>query len=289
MTMDLAASLDVWDIQERGMAQGLKSRDLDWCKEHLLKLKEQAKAPPKAAAAAAPPPPAPAAAAAPPPAPEPVSAPAAAPPPKKLTWKEQQALKKANEPPKPAAAPAPAPGRSFGGFQSKAPAKKSAAPAGAAKAAAPSGGWPAKMPAFEIDQKGYQRFAKTFGEMTARDIIDLTDQDVPKELMVQEKIWLKKYIANCKKAAQAAIDAKLAKGPPPPGHERFCDLYGVDLDPDDVLTLTVADVEAIKGLQMKDKIFMKKHLRDRQGVVNPNLAAAQEEAAGKGKPAWQKR
>ena len=42
---------------------------------------------------------------------------------------------------------------------------------------------------------------------------------------------------------------------------------------------------------MKDKIFMKKYLRDRKGVVNPNLVAAEEAAAAaaKNKPAWTKK
>ncbi len=37
---------------------------------------------------------------------------------------------------------------------------------------------------------------------------------------------------------QAALDAKAAKGPPPPGHERFCELLGNDLDPEEVLSMT---------------------------------------------------
>ncbi len=52
-----------------------------------------------------------------------------------------------------------------------------------------------------------------------------------------------------------------------------------------------ADVDALKSVQMKDKIFMKKYLRDRKGVVNPNLVAAEEAAASasKSKPAWTKK
>lgn len=70
------------------------------------------------------------------------------------------------------------------------------------------------------------------------EVIELTDADVPRELLVQEKVWLKKYLASCKAAAQAALDAKLAKGPPPPGHDRFCELLGSDLDPEEVLAMT---------------------------------------------------
>jgi hypothetical protein len=52
-----------------------------------------------------------------------------------------------------------------------------------------------------------------------------------------------------------------------------------------------ADIDALKSVAMKDKIFMKKHLRDRKGVVNPNLVAAEEAAAAasKNKPAWTKK
>ncbi len=39
MTPDLAGALDAWDIQERGMAQGLKSVDIEWCKEYIGLLK----------------------------------------------------------------------------------------------------------------------------------------------------------------------------------------------------------------------------------------------------------
>merc|ERR1711991_128535 len=137
------------------------------------------------------------------------------------------------------------------------------------------------------DMKGYKRFAKTWGEMTPLEVIELNDVDVPKELLVQEKIWLKKYINNCKKAAQEALDAKAARGPPPPGHEKFCEYYGADLEPEEVLELTEADLDSVKGLKMPQKIFMKKHLRERQGVVNPNLAAAAEEESGK--PAWMRK
>ena len=77
-----------------------------------------------------------------------------------------------------------------------------------------------------------------FGELTPLEVIELTEADVPRELLVQEKVWLKKYLASCKAAAQAALDAKLAKGPPPPGHEKFCELLGNDLDPEEVLAMT---------------------------------------------------
>jgi hypothetical protein len=42
MTPDLAGALDAWDIQERGMAQGLKSVDIEWCKEYIGLLKANA-------------------------------------------------------------------------------------------------------------------------------------------------------------------------------------------------------------------------------------------------------
>jgi len=52
---------------------------------------------------------------------------------------------------------------------------------------------------------------------------------------------------------------------------------------------TDADIDALKTVAMKDKIFMKKHIRDKKGVVNPNLVAAEEAQNSKAKPAWAKK
>jgi hypothetical protein len=151
MTPDLASALDAWDIQERGMAQGLKSADIEWCKEYLARLKvclfvcffffleidvffdvlqangsgdTGAEEEEEGGAAAEPPPPPPAAKA--------KAVPVAAP--------------KPSEPVVAAAAPKKAAG--------KAPAKTvKAAPAAAAPAKSGSGQWPAKMPPFEIPQE----------------------------------------------------------------------------------------------------------------------------------------
>lgn len=281
MTADLASSLDAWDIQERGMAQGMKNIDIEWCKEYLAALKGRVSS--------------------------------------VVLHEERTEVKPPAEPalkPIIRAAPAPKLEASRGPFsggtkddvvakpvglakaaQAKGPGVSRTVPGSAVSSAAPpsvaakspSGQWPAKMPHFDLPADGYARFAKVFGYLSPLEVIDLTDADVPRELMVQEKIWLKKYLASCKAVAQAALDAKLAKGPSPPGHDKFCECYGRDFEPDEVLSLTDADVDGLKNVAIKDKIFMKKYIRDRKGVVNPNLVAAEEAAASTQKPTWQKK
>lgn len=61
------------------------------------------------------------------------------------------------------------------------------------------------MPPFDVPQEGYARFSKVFGELSGLEIIELDEKDIPRELMVQEKIWLKKYLTSVKASAQVRL------------------------------------------------------------------------------------